>query len=57
MITDNFDKIGEILKFDGPNDFYFLQIIQRKKDGCDVSDSGNSGYRTIKSYYIVQLMI
>ena len=52
MITDNFDKIAEILKFDKPDDFYFLQIIQRKKDGCNVSDSSNNGYRTIKSYYI-----
>ena len=31
--------------------FYFLQIIQRKKDGC-VTDTGNNGYRTVKTYYI-----
>lgn len=48
MIVDNFDQI---LEFNDPNEFYFLQIIQRKKDGC-VTDTGNNGYRTIKTYYI-----
>lgn len=52
MITDNFDQISRLLKFDTKDDFYFMQIIQRKKDGCDTRDSGNNGYRTIKSYYI-----
>lgn len=48
MIVDNFDQI---LEFNDPNEFYFLQIIQRKKDGC-VTDTGNNGYRTVKTYYI-----
>lgn len=52
MITDNFDRIADILKFENENHFYFLQIIQRKKDGCNCDDSANNGYRTIKSYYI-----
>lgn len=52
MITDNFELIKNILRFDSKDDFYFLQIIQRKKDGCNVSDSCNNGYRVIKSYYI-----
>ena len=51
MIVDNFDQILDILEFNDPNEFYFLQIIQRKKDGC-VTDTGNNGYRTIKTYYI-----
>ena len=52
MVTvDNFDIIRGLLKFDDKDDFYFLQIIQRKKDGNQVP-SANNGYRTIKTYYI-----
>ena len=51
MIVDNFKLIKTLLKFDDKDDFYFCQIIQRKKDGNDVP-SANNGYRTIKSYYI-----
>lgn len=51
MIVDNFDIIRGLLKFDDKDDFYFLQIIQRKKDGNQVP-SANNGYRTIKIYYI-----
>ena len=51
MIVDNFDLIMNALEFNDPNEFYFLQIIQRKKDG-NVTDTGNNGYRTIKTYYI-----
>lgn len=49
--VDNFNRIYEILKFNNKDEFYFLQIIQRKKDG-NVTDTGNNGYRTIKTYYI-----
>ena len=49
--VDNFNRIYEILKFNNKDEFYFLQIIQRKKDG-NVTDTGNDGYRTIKTYYI-----
>lgn len=51
MIVDNFDLIKGLLKFEDKDDFYFLQIIQRKKDGNDVP-SANNGYRTIRPYYI-----
>lgn len=51
MTTDNFEQIRDMLTFTDKDDFYFLQIIQRKKDGCDVK-SANNGYRTIKTYYI-----
>lgn len=50
-IVDNFNVIDELLWFDDKDDFYFLQIIQRKKDGNQVP-SANNGYRTIKTYYI-----
>ena len=50
-VVDNFKQIRDILKFEDKDDFYFLQIIQRKKDGNNVP-SANNGYRAIKSYYI-----
>lgn len=53
-MVDNFEQIRKLLKFEDKDDFYFLQIIQRKKDGCDVP-SANNGYRTIKTYYIRSL--
>lgn len=51
MIIDNFDKIKSQLKFNNKNEFYFLQIIQRKKDGNEGLHVRN-GYRLIRSYYI-----
>lgn len=54
MNVNNFDLIRTLLKFDDKDDFYFLQIIQRKKDGNQVP-SANNGYRTIKTYYIRSL--
>lgn len=54
MIIDNFWLIKTLLDFKDKDDFYFLQIIQRKKDGNDVP-SANNGYRTIKTYYIRSL--
>ena len=49
--VDNFDLICKMLEFNSSDEFYFLQIIQRKKDG-NITDTGNNGYRTIKTYYI-----
>ncbi len=51
MITNNFDLISSFLTWYNKDEFYFLQIIQRKKDG-NITDAGNNGYRTIKTYYI-----
>lgn len=50
MEIDNFDLLADQLTFNNKNEFYFLQIIQRKKDGNDVHV--RSGYRLIRSYYI-----
>ena len=51
--VDNFDLIKSLLKFNDKGDFYFLQIILRKKDGFnDPGANRNNGYRTVKSYYI-----
>ena len=48
MNVNNFDLIRNLLKFEDKDDFYFLQIIQRKKDGNIVPEA-NNGYRTIKT--------
>lgn len=54
MIIDNFDEISKILTFSNQDEFYFVQIIQRKKDGnSDLRVS--SGFRLIRSYYIYSL--
>lgn len=51
MVVNNFDMILPFLEWNNKNEFYFLQIIQRKKDGNDTG-RGNNGARTIKTYYI-----
>lgn len=51
MVINNFDLIKSLLKFEDKDDFYFLQIIQRKKDG-NIVPASNNGYRTIKTFYI-----
>lgn len=53
-IVDNFDRIKEIMQFNNSDEFYFVQIIQRKKDG-NMTQVGNNGYRTIKTYYIYSI--
>ena len=50
-MVDNFEQIKAHISFEDKDDFYFCQIIQRKKDGNDVP-SANNGYRTIRTYYI-----
>lgn len=47
-IVDNFDTIKEMLSFESSDDFYFMQIIKRRKDNPDME----TGSLTIKSYYI-----
>lgn len=52
MIIDNFDLIRDLLKFGNDKDtFYFLQIMQRKKDGSDIKHNN----RIINNYYITSL--
>jgi hypothetical protein len=48
---NNFEIIKPLLKFENPNEFYFLQIIARKKDIEGMK--GNN--RVIKDYYIFSL--
>lgn len=46
--VDNFVKIATLLKFESEDDFYYLQIIQRKKEHPELG----SNSRVIKTYYI-----
>lgn len=54
MKIDNFKQLREHLTFHNQNEFYFLQIIQRKKDGNEGLHA-RSRYRLIRSYYIYSL--
>ena len=53
---DNFDTIRGLLDFRSEDDFYFLQILQRKKDHKRMKVNGtNNNSRMIKAYYIKSL--
>lgn len=57
-MINNFEQIKSLLKFDNENEFYFLQILQRKKDikNIDIHLTGsNNNSRLIKAYYIYSL--
>ena len=47
-MVDNLDKILPLLKFESEDDFYYLQILQRKKENPQLG----SNSRVIKNYYI-----
>jgi hypothetical protein len=58
-MRDNFKLIRPLLKFESADDFYFLQILQRKKDGpgpngIKITGTNNKS-RAIKSYCIGSL--
>lgn len=55
-MIDNFDLIEPLLVFPKSDSFYFLQILQRKKDhpGKTLGGSNNNS-RLIKAYYITSL--
>src|SRR5690554_4309968 len=47
-MTDVYDKILKFLVFESNDDFYYLQILQRKKENQQLG----SNSRVIKNYYI-----
>lgn len=53
MKVDNFNEFEKIFSL-RDNEFYFIQIIQRRKDSNIVTSSDNR-YRRVKSYYISSL--
>lgn len=50
-MIDNFEQIKSLMKFNSEDEFYFVQIIMRKKDNPDSKGSNNNS-RLIKSYFI-----
>ena len=51
MIVNNFEKIKNILNFDGKS-VYLVWLVMRNKDG-NTQAKGNNRNRTIKSYYFL----
>jgi hypothetical protein len=51
-MTDNFDLIKPMLEFESEDDFYFVQILQRKKDNPNGVNGSNNSSRLVKAYYI-----
>lgn len=47
-MIDVLEKIKPLLTFNSDDDFYYLQILQRKKDNSEIG----SNSRVIKNYYI-----
>ena len=51
-MVDNWNKIAGLLNWQSDDEFYFLQVIVRKKDLPDAIKGSNNSARLIKSYYI-----
>lgn len=47
-MVNNFEQIKQLLHFDSEDDFYFCQIIKRKKENPDVGSNSH----VVKTYYI-----
>lgn len=55
-MINNLEIIKPLLKFEDEHDFYFLQILQRKKDHPEGTVVGsNNSSRLIKAYYIYSI--
>lgn len=50
-MTNNFQQIASLLKFEDENEFYFVQIIQRKKEHAELGRNN----RMVQAYYIYSL--
>lgn len=56
-MVNNFDIIKPLLKWNNGDEYYFLQVLQRKKDaapGMKVNGTNNNS-RLIKAYYVKSL--
>ena len=51
-MVDNFDIIKPLLKFTDHQDFYFLQLLLRKKDGNEVPAGSDNQRRLVRDYHI-----
>jgi len=52
MTVDNFKQIRDLLNFESKDDFYYVEIMQRRKDGNPTRDCNNV---IIKNYFIKSL--
>ncbi len=50
-MIDNFNQIKTLLRFESPDDFYFLQLIKRKKEHPDMPKS----VKVVATHYIYSL--
>jgi len=55
VMINNFDQIKKLLSFNSDDEFYFVQILQRKKDNPGNVNGSNNSSRLIKAYYIDSL--
>lgn len=54
-MINNFEQIKELLTFNSEDEFYFIQVLQRKKDNPEGSYGSNNSSRLIQAYYINSL--
>ena len=55
MEVNNFKLIESLLDFSSNDDFYFLQILKRKKENPEVPSNHNNNKRSIRTYYVTSL--
>lgn len=55
MSINNFEQIKQLLTFSSEDEFYFVQVLQRKKDNPGNINGSNNSSRLIKAYYIDSL--
>lgn len=55
MEVNNFKLIESLLDFSSNDDFYFLQILKRKKENPEIPSNHNNNKRSIRTYYITSL--
>lgn len=53
MSVNNYSLIRDLLEFRSEDDFYFLQILRRKKDHKDGKVSGSNNNSRLIKYYLV----
>ena len=53
-MIDNFEQISKLLTFTSEDEFYFVQVLQRKKDNPGGYLGSNNSSRLIKAYWFVQ---
>ena len=54
MKVDNFYSIRGTLEFDNPEEFYYISLMQRNKDGVKVASS-HDNCRRIRTFYVFSL--